>query len=118
MTFKEYIAAGGRHYCRIHLGYDLFKYVLKGIDYNKEPSNTFKQESEDIKAGKALVLCPKGVYITHGIDGNPRIGQWGVRVIYPRLCEEDWKKIHNWGKVLRELTVKEILEMASKFEHE
>ena len=117
MTFKD-IAAGSRHYCRIHLGYDLFEYVLKGIDYCKKPSDTFKQESEDIKAGKALVLCPKGVYITHGVDGNPRIGQWGVRVIYPRPCEEDWKKFHNWGKVLRELTVEEILKMASKFEYE
>ena len=117
MTSKE-SAAVSRHYCRLHLGDNLFKYVLRGINYLGEPSSTFQQESEDIKAGKALVLCPKGVYITYGINGNPMVGQWGVRVIYPRPCDEDWKNFHNWGKVLRELTVEEILEMASKFEYE
>lgn len=114
MTLKEYRDSGGRCYQKLHMGNDLFRFVLKGIDYCGNVSEDFQQEAKDIKEGKALVLCPKGPYVTQGIDGNPMIGQWGVMVLYPKPKGNDWENFSNWGKLLRELTVEEIVEIEKK----
>jgi hypothetical protein len=115
MTLKEYRENGGRCYQKLHMGNDLFKFVLRGVDYWGNVSEDFQQETKDIKEGKALVVCPKGVYITQGVDGNPMVGQWGVRVIFPKPAHKEYWENHPSMKGLRELTVEEILEMEKEF---
>ena len=56
MTLGEYIKQGGRYYQKLHMGNDLWNYVLKGINYSGEPSEDFKQEAQDIKEGKSYLL--------------------------------------------------------------
>ena len=105
MTLGEYIKSGGRYYQRLHMGNDLWKYVLKGIKIglDEEPSEKFQQETQDIREGKALVLCPKGIVISQDVIGNPTAG-WGVYVFYPRF---NWQKEPKL-KDFREMTKKEI----------
>jgi hypothetical protein len=104
MTLGEYIKQGGRYYQKLHMGNDLWNYVLKGINYSGEPSEDFKQEAQDIKEGKSLVLCPKGVIISQDVVGNPTVS-WGVYVFYPKI---DWQKEPRL-KNFREMTIEEIL---------
>ena len=104
MTLGEYIKQGGRYYKKLHMGNDLWNYVLKGINYSGEPSEDFKQEAQDIREGKSLVLCPKGIIISQDVVGNP-IVSWGVYVFYPKI---DWQKEPTL-KNFREMTIEEIL---------
>ena len=112
MTLKEYIEQGGRFYQRIHMGNDLFRFVLKGVDFQGNPHEAFQQEAKDIKEGKATVLCPKGPIISTDVMGNPNIS-WGVYVFYPKVDSwADEPKLKNF----REMSLEEILEKEKSYE--
>lgn len=112
MTLKEHIEKGGKFYQRLHMGNDLFRFVLKGIDFWGNPNETFQQEAKDIKEGKTTVLCPKGYIISTDVTGSPVIN-WGVYVIYPKVVSwSDSPKLKNF----REMTLEEILEKEKSYE--
>lgn len=94
MTLNEYINSGNEYYHRMHAKEDFWNYVIKGIGYDRKPSEIFQQEVQDIKDGKALVLCSK--------DDCPKPI---VKVFYPKF--KNWKKNTKLCD-LRELTVEEI----------
>ncbi len=104
MTLREHIDNGEKHYQRQHMGTDFWRFVLKGEDFWGNSNETWKEETQDIKDGKALVLCPDGISVSQNIMGNPIIN-YGVLVIYPKF--KNWKdnpKLKNF----RELTKEEI----------
>ena len=104
MTLKEHIANGGKHYQRLHMGNDFWRFVLKGEDFWGHPIDAWQEEVQDIKDEKALVLCPKGVILGHDIMGVPTFN-FGVMVIYPKL--KNWEE-HPEFKNFREMTKEEI----------
>ena len=103
MTLKEYIDNGGKYYQREHMGNYLWRFILKGLNHSGEPADWAKEEAQDIKDGKALVLCPKGVVLSQGIDGIP-VASWGVRVCYPRFEWQNEPRFKNF----REMALEEI----------
>ena len=94
MTLNEYINTGNEYYHRTHAKEDFWNYVIKGIGYDRKPSEVFQQEVKDIKEGKALVLCS-------GDDCPKPI----VKVFYPKF--EGWMKNPRLSN-FKELTLEEI----------
>lgn len=104
MTLKEYIDRGGRYYQRTHMGNFLWRFILKGLDHSGNPADWAKEEAQDIKEGKALVLCPKGVFISNDLSGTPTVN-WGVKVFYPKFNWEDEPEL----KTFKEMSLEDIL---------
>ncbi len=94
MDIKKYIYSGGTYYYRSHSKEDFWNYIVKGLGYDSKPSEIVQQELQDIKDGKALVLCS-------GDDCPKPV----VKVFYPKF--KGWKKNPNL-EGFRELTVEEI----------
>lgn len=94
MTLNEYINSGGEYYHRVHDSEAFWNLIIKGLGYDRKPSDTSQQEVQDIKDGKALVLCP-----------TDKDAKQIVRVFYPKF--KGWKKNPKLSNY-RELTVEEI----------
>ena len=94
MTLNEYINSGGEYYHRVHESENFWNYVIKGLGYDRKPSEIFQQEIQDIKDGKALVLCPT----------NDNVKKM-VEVFYPKF--KGWKKNPKLSNY-RELTLEKI----------
>lgn len=94
MTLNEYINTGGEYYHRVHESENFWNYIVKGLGYDRKPSEVFQQEVQDIKDGKVLVLCPTDTNVKKIVE-----------VFYPKF--KGWKKNPRLSS-FKELTLEEI----------